>query len=336
MRLKDLGKKILYNPKFSGYADNSKVMQVFNKVIDLTLGVPFHLRACWMYGRQYGFKMLSAKNNKKMSDVYMLTIVKDEGEYIQEWILYHYLMGIKHFLIYNNESSDDTVQKIKQLDESLTDLDINLINWPGQSQQRAAYANAIERFHDIDCWVLTLDADEFLYLKNHQSISDYLRDIPNNVSQVLIGWLIYGSNNFIKRPKGLVIDNYSRHAKESYITDYKTLTRSQRLVRPYSAHFFMTLDKTVDAAGKRHWFYPFSPMRGAVAAPKDKVRVNHYYDKSKEDLELKIKRGDVFNVNKATRNQHNFVMQDRNEVKDHDMDEISARIHALMKKIHIE
>lgn len=39
-------------------------------------------------------------------------IVKDEVEYIEEWIQFHILMGIEHFYIYDNESSDGTIKSI--------------------------------------------------------------------------------------------------------------------------------------------------------------------------------------------------------------------------------
>ncbi|MBQ6975183.1 MAG: glycosyltransferase family 2 protein [Selenomonadaceae bacterium] len=42
-----------------------------------------------------------------MYDLVVVTIVRDEAPYIKEWIDYHLLAGVNHFLIYDNESSDN-------------------------------------------------------------------------------------------------------------------------------------------------------------------------------------------------------------------------------------
>ncbi len=40
--------------------------------------------------------------------------MKDEGEYLSEWIQYHIDRGITKFILYDNESSDDTKSIIEE------------------------------------------------------------------------------------------------------------------------------------------------------------------------------------------------------------------------------
>ena len=42
--------------------------------------------------------------------VAMAAITKNEGPFIAEWVAYHYLLGVEHFVIYDNRSDDATVE----------------------------------------------------------------------------------------------------------------------------------------------------------------------------------------------------------------------------------
>ena len=55
---------------------------------------------------------------KNRSDQYALAlccIVKDEDEYLQEWIKYHLKIGVQHFFIYDNESKTPVSDTLKTL-----------------------------------------------------------------------------------------------------------------------------------------------------------------------------------------------------------------------------
>ena len=36
--------------------------------------------------------------------------MKNEGQYLEEWIEFHRLVGCEHFILYDNDSTDDTVE----------------------------------------------------------------------------------------------------------------------------------------------------------------------------------------------------------------------------------
>ena len=42
----------------------------------------------------------------------IFVIVRNEAPYIDEWIEFHRMMGVSHFFIYDNGSSDDTVDRL--------------------------------------------------------------------------------------------------------------------------------------------------------------------------------------------------------------------------------
>ena len=50
---------------------------------------------------------MSVDKNLFLYDLAFVSIMKDEGSYIKEWLDYHLLAGVNHFFIYDNESEDN-------------------------------------------------------------------------------------------------------------------------------------------------------------------------------------------------------------------------------------
>ncbi len=312
LTIKKFLKKFLFKKNDNRYPDNSIINKLVNKMLTFLVGFFLALRNTYKFGFLRSCKLIKT-DSKIKRDVLILTIVKDEGLYLEEWIQYHINRGVKGFIIYDNESADDTKKIIDKYKEK---IDIDYTYWKGKSQQKKAYQDAADRYKNRPVWLLTIDADEFIVPVADISITDWVNQLPKDVSQVLIGWLIYGSNGHINRPKGLVIENYSRHAPYDYISDYKSLVRPDTIVNAFSPHMFMVVGKTIDESGERKWYYPYFSLIGSKPAPRNIFRINHYYNKSLEDLEAKIKRGDAFDDSKATRTRKEFEKQDRNEESD--------------------
>ncbi|WP_172993723.1 glycosyltransferase family 2 protein, partial [Lactobacillus helveticus] len=75
-------------------------------------------------------------DRKYKYDLSIVLIVKNEGKYIQEWIEYYKILGFSRFYIFDNDSTDDTKQKLKKyIDHGL--VDYNVIH--GKARQMDAY-----------------------------------------------------------------------------------------------------------------------------------------------------------------------------------------------------
>lgn len=101
-------------------------------------------------------------------------IFKNESKYLTEWIEYHCLVGVDHFYLYNNSSSDTFNSSLKKyLDQGI----VTLIDWPDHlkdgkaeshpiswvlSSQTPAYENAIEVYGNETKWLIFLDVNEFI------------------------------------------------------------------------------------------------------------------------------------------------------------------------------
>lgn len=330
--LKQKVKSIIFDSKFDGYAKTGVLRSTINRMASITIGIPFRINSEFIFWKKFGRKKSAIQESSQRNPLTVVTVVKNEGRYIREWLAYHYLLGIKNFLIYDNESTDNTHDEITDTMNKLS-LNVTYVYWPGKSQQKEVYRDSIVRLRDSSAWALVIDADEFLYVDPKTDLWGFLNGFSKDTAQVLIGWQIFGSSGHRKRPDGLVIDNYRYHATDKYITDYKALIRPDRIADSYSPHYFSAAGKTVNVKNKRLWFYPFAPMYGSEPAPMHPIHINHYYDKSLEDLHDKIQRGDGFNANKATRNARNFKMQDRNDIQENDLADLRSNLHELLARI---
>src|ERR1700761_5629491 len=115
----------------------------------------------------------------------LVAILKDENRFLDEWLVYHRIIGIEHFFLYD----DDPKQPLKDF-LSPHEAYVTIINWwqPGitenarKGNQLAAYTHALNNYILPYEWVVFLDGDEFITLKQHTNIQEFLLDFKDEVS----------------------------------------------------------------------------------------------------------------------------------------------------------
>lgn len=80
----------------------------------------------------------------------------DEADYLKEWIEYHRLVGVQHFYLYNNNSSDHYSEVLAPYIESGI---VDLTNWPSPpdilytSYQKDAYNHCVKNHKNDSFWI---------------------------------------------------------------------------------------------------------------------------------------------------------------------------------------
>lgn len=249
-------------------------------------------------------------------DISAVVVVKNEAKYIEEWIVYHSMIGVNHFYVYDNDSNDNLVQVLQPfIQEGL----VTLKKLSGNSVQMIAYDDAIQRYGSRTEWMLWLDADEFIVLLDNQTLTEFLGQLDEKVHELLVGWMIYGSSNLVTQNEGLVIERFRKHATEDFIADYKPIFKPRYVIeKPKFPHWVYVSGRVIDETGRRLYGYPFHTRITAVPAPKQHIRINHYYSKSLQEFEAKRKRGyaDHIQNKENIRNINDFNEHDRNEIED--------------------
>ena len=221
----------------------------------------------------------------------MACIAKNEGPYIKEWIEYHKIVGVERFYFYDNESTDQTKDVLKPYIEDGTVIYKYVT---GRLMQMKAYKDAVYHSRGDTVWLALIDLDEYLVPVEQDNLHDVLIDYEKYPGLV-VKWVSFDCNGHEKKPTahgGLITANYTRVP-----LDYNCV---------YNRHFksIVRPDFVIDIRGAHHSIYRGN--RHAVnencveiqtgkeidpAGSVNKIRINHYFSKSKEEYLQKMKRG---------------------------------------------
>jgi hypothetical protein len=227
--------------------------------------------------------------------------VKDEASYIEEWVRFHQAVGVRHFHIYDNGSSDGTCDVLRSLlgEEALT-----IIPWAGRvvdassdtplNGQVIVFAHALLNFGGRYRWMAFIDVDEFLLPKTGRTVEEALLavgDFPN----VSLPWHTFGTGGHVKRPPGPLALNYTLRGADP-MTDRAEVRNFKCIVDPcevteVTVHQFRTRtfgDVSANDAGRR---FSRRERKSAAFYSNQYLQLNHYYTKSREELTAKVARG---------------------------------------------
>lgn len=131
---------------------------------------------------------------------YTLTIfcvIKEENEYLEEWIKYYLKLGVEHFCIFNNESKTP-------VGETLASLKLNNVSTvtiiKGQVAQLKAYNLGTELFGKETQWMAFIGTDEFLVPKNANNLQQFLHAY-RKFGGLGVNWLVFGSSGHEKNQR---------------------------------------------------------------------------------------------------------------------------------------
>jgi hypothetical protein len=207
-------------------------------------------------------------------------IFREEAPFLDEWISFHVGVGATHFYLYNNFSTDNFRQVLEPWIARGT---VTLNDWPKPIGQLAAYRDCIKRAR-FDCrWIAFIDIDEFLFSTRALDIRSILpnyQDLPG----IEVWQLFFGSGGHDTRPATPVTESYLKRAPLSR-TSIKTIA-NPRMVYKVGVH------------QSKYWLgKALDPSRRSVVKDQeptlDVLRINHYWSRSLEDLQVKINRGDA-------------------------------------------
>lgn len=270
--------------------------------------------------REYRKQLRLDKMTKFNNELSVVAIMKNEGPYLKEWLDFHILVGVTKFYLYDNESTDNTVDILKPYIESGI---VEYIYFPGRAMQKPAYIDAITRFADETRYMALIDLDEFLVPVKHNTLIAYLQTLPR-FSQLIVSWVNYGSNGHKKQPKGLVIENYTCHGKDHY--GVKSIINPRMITFLGNPHYNFVAGPTIDENGT----HIGSVHQEHNPTTINKIRCNHYQTKSYEEYLRRCGLGDVA-TGEAIKVQGkdvetNFRNFDKNEVHDNIMDKYVKKL----------
>jgi hypothetical protein len=218
-------------------------------------------------------------------NVCVAAIVRNEEQYIRSWVNYYLSLGVDHVYIYDNLSTDATVEILQTY---VAHGRATVLNWPLQGGQIDAYNHALRVFGHTTEWLGFLDIDEFVVLHNHHALFEYL--VSTSADQVLLPWQNFPYNGHQRAPGGASLENflYAFRVPPGGGSQVKHFVRPEVAVRA-TAHFsFTSSGKTVlgDGSASRETHLVIDPSyRGA--------QVNHYATRSVAENQARLQKGQV-------------------------------------------
>ena len=212
-------------------------------------------------------------------------IAKDEDDYLEEWVRYHQLIGVEKFFIFDHRSANPIERTLAPMVASEL---VNVVRATGQYPQVPLYTWLLQNHQPASRWIAFIDVDEFLVPTREDDLRALLRDYEQ-FGGLGVNWLMFGSSGHQERPPGLVMENYRRRSAITYELNQhvKSIVQPQRAIEARNPHFFQFSPPwfCVNEMG--------APFDGPFSYPVScqRIQLNHYYFKSRQDFERKTRRG---------------------------------------------
>ncbi|WP_290702992.1 glycosyltransferase family 2 protein [Amphritea sp.] len=274
-------------------------------------------------------------------EIAIAAIVKNEADCLLEWIAYHRVIGVSHFLIANNDSTDETRDLLRKLADIGLVTTIDVPTKGDAKPQLPAYQKLVNRCPESIELIAFIDADEYITVTDDavtiNPVLDRLFADPE-VSALAMNWACFGSAGQLFREDGMVIERFTQQSSPKFTANrnYKSIARRQSIVNfmnphhinLYGGRYINTLGESLDIIESK----PGVTQRLVW----DHLRVNHYVTKSLEEFVLgKSRNGSAATKGRKKHKQY-FESHDRNEVSWHYSEKLLKAVnefHGILKSL---
>jgi len=120
---------------------------------------------------------------------------KDEAIYLKDWVEYHLSIGVNHFYLYNNESSDNFLEILKPYQEKGL---VTLNNIAGSGAKPKVSKHFLNNYKLETFWVAFIDSDEYItFVEEGMTVQNFFKDFEE-FPGVGLNWLMFGSSGLSK------------------------------------------------------------------------------------------------------------------------------------------
>ncbi len=209
----------------------------------------------------------------------MVTVVRDENDYIEEWIRYYIEeLGFDHFYIYDNESGVPVKEYLESVDFRYWDR-ITFLEWKtSQNTQEDSHMDFLSNYAKETRWFLAADPDEYVLIKDKsKNLKEFLEE-NSRYAAVECVWHHFNANGQEKRTAGTDMERFTTEVDWDYAKGHgKYFAQSNRVERFHNYSPHMRLEAQV--------------LTGEKSKADKYFQLNHYYTRSYEEWVKKIERG---------------------------------------------
>ena len=276
------------------------------------------------------------RHDSPHGQVTAVSMMKDEGAYVIEWVAHHIVVGFSDLVVYTNDCSDGTDEMLIRLEElGLCHHRRNEIPEGIRPQPSALNYAQEEPVVQQSDWVMVFDADEFVSIRYGDGTLDSLLAATKaqGANGIVVTWRIFGSGGVVDWSRAPVTEQYLWAAPKEWNKGWgvKTLftfsadkwklgIHRPKMKTKWHETDFPDQVKWLNGSGREmEDYFKFRGWRSITrTVGYDWVQLNHYAVKSVDSYAIRKMRGNV--NNKADKyNSDYWSLQDRNEVRDDTM-----------------
>jgi hypothetical protein len=266
----------------------------------------------------------------------LVTIQRNRGPWLVEWVAFHYLMGFRKFYIYAHLCTDNTADILVRLGRKF-DITPMAINTAQDRIQLAAYQHACDNFMDDVDWMCFLDGDEFMFPTADKTLQEALAHYQDPaISAVGVYNVNFGSAGHTEEPTGLITENFRMRAHPDFMAQRRVksfVKGHQKVATTQISNLFATQHGTVDELLRPvTWGY----MPDYVPSY-TRLRFNHYVCQSYSYYQsFKKHSGHADSSAEAVRTDEWWQNFDTNHERDDSLARFSVDLRNLVEELHSE
>ena len=292
-------------------------------------------------------KKRAQKQDAPKGGVTVVSVMKNEGPFILDWVAHNKAIGVDSILVYTNECLDGTDRLLDLLGQAGVIRRDNPYLSTGAVPQLAAF-RAAEKEPVVQgaSWLMTLDVDEYL---NIHAGDGSIRDLiaaTDNPDAISIPWRLFGNNDVHNFNDVPVSQQFEQCAAEYtprpiHAWAFKTLYANSGLFRRLGVHRPKGI--VGSKADRATWVngsgVPISPTQwprfwrmNMSTWGYDLAQINHYAVRSAESFLVKRERGRVNHVDREQGTNYWFRMNINAEA-DRSIRRLDERVNKMKREL---
>jgi len=181
--------------------------------------------------------------------VWIAVLVKNEAQSLLEWLVWHFLLGVEHVLVYDNDSNDNLKKSLEPFESAGL---VHIVKILGVGVQAESYSDAIIRARNANAtWLAAIDVDEYIVPILDKCIPNFLYRYQNDshIAGIRLNWHFATSLGRLSRfENGIVDDSFviDRTGFYSGKSDphVKTIVKVAYTSKFIDPHYAMHVNKT--------------------------------------------------------------------------------------------
>lgn len=187
-----------------------------------------------------------------MNNIIIQSVAKDEDHIICEWLIHNIMIGVEHIYLYDDLSLIPIQKKIELLPKDIQSkitifrlehdffnqndfknskfYDAKLYDEKKENKQMYLHNWFLKNYWNVSKWCYFCDVDEFMWLKDEDTIGDFLARYEQ-YNTIYIPWLMHGTSYNLYNVDGLVMQNYIYHDDVYYKWQGKSIGKLYELAK---------------------------------------------------------------------------------------------------------